>query len=72
MTLWTSVHTIGSCKDYLNYYETMRLTWTYLRPFMVLFMLWITYALDLDYGPWTIDIGLKLLLITLINFNYKD
>ena len=57
---------------YLNYDEAMRLASTYLRPFTVLPMLWSTYALELDRGPWTMDIGLRSLLITLINFNYKD
>ena len=53
---------------YLNHYETLRLAWTYLRPFMVIPMHWSTYALDLRL--WTL--GLVTLLITLININHKD
>ena len=43
----------------LDYYETLRLTQTYLRSLMVIPMLWSTYAWTMDYGIWTLDHGLK-------------
>ena len=45
-----------------EYDETMRLAWTYMRPFM--FWNW-----TMDLGLWTLD--LNSFLITLININHK-
>ena len=54
------------------YYESLRLTWTYLRPFMVIPMHWVPmfgYWI-MNFGLWTLDLITP--LITLVNFNNED
>ena len=45
---------------YLDCYETLRLAWTLLRPFVVIPMHWGAYAWILDYGLWPMFMDIEL------------